>query len=181
MESKQDFIPASYLSLAHLTLLSDLLYECWSSSCSLQRVFGLAVAPLWHALWYEWEGAARTRGGAAATVGVMGLVGTDWLISHTHSPGNKSPEGAAVLEGCAFLCVRVCECETTRWWVGKELWEIQNPQIAEFGCHDPTPTPISCLNCLSMSWAPFHTTAAALVHIRWTHVGVHTVSVITGK
>lgn len=53
----------------------------------------------------------------------------------------------------------MCVCDSRSGWVHKGLWEIQNPQIAEFGRHDPTPTPISCLNCLSVSWAPFHSTA----------------------
>ncbi len=76
-------------------------------------------------------------------------------------PGDKGPGGVVGLDVCAFVCV----CDSRSGWVSKGLWEIQNPQIAEFGRHDPTPTPISCLNCLSMSWAPFHSTAvSSLVH-----------------
>lgn len=52
------------------------------------------------------EGAARIGGGAAETVGVTGVVGTDWLISHSHLQGIKD-RGVGKGFGRVCMCVRV--------------------------------------------------------------------------
>lgn len=51
-----------------------------------------------HRRWNQ-EGAVRIGGGADGTVAVMGVVGTDWLISHSHLLG---PGG---LDACLCVCV----------------------------------------------------------------------------
>lgn len=97
---------AASLSSAHLTLLADPLCECWSSArCSVFLVW-LSLHCGTH-----WEGAGGKElrgigGGAAETVGVTGVVGTDWLISHSHLQGIKD-RGVGKGFGRVCMCVRV--------------------------------------------------------------------------
>lgn len=98
---------AASLSSAHLTLLADPLCECWSSArCSVFLVWlSLRCDTHWEG---AGEGAARIGGGAAETVGVTGVVGTDWLISHSHLQGMEDREaggGRGLLDVCACVCV----------------------------------------------------------------------------
>lgn len=97
--------------------------------------------------------------------------GGDWnrLVDITLSPPVDKGPGKCGGYGYVCVCANVCLTAGAAV-VSKGLWEIKkkkkkNPQIVEFGCHDPTPTPISCLNCLSVSRAPFHSTAlSSFVH-----------------
>lgn len=101
---------AASLSSAHLTLLADPLCECWSSArCSVFLVW-LSLHCGTH-----WEGAGGKElrgigGGAAETVGVTGVVGTDWLISHSHLQGIKD-RGVGKGFGRVCMCVRVWQQE----------------------------------------------------------------------
>lgn len=84
---EQDFMSRSS---AHLTLRYDPLCECWSSAhCS---VFWCGCRSTVAHTGYEQEGAVRIGGGAGETVGVTGVGGTDWLISHSHLQGIKDRE-----------------------------------------------------------------------------------------
>ena len=155
------------LHVCCVSLLGSLNPSRWPSlrvlvQRSLQCVFGVAVAPLWHTLGRSGGRSCEDRGWCCWDCWGYGG-GWNRLVDITLSPPGDGGPGGGGGGGVCWTCVRVFVCDSRNGRVSKGLWEIQNPQIAEFGCHDPPPTPISCLNCLSMGWAPFHSTAVSPV------------------
>lgn len=117
---------------SHLTRLADPLRERRSSGC---------CSPAAHA-GLDRE-AARLGSGAGETAGVTRVMGADWLISRPHPLGGKGSAGMRWVQKRAFD-------GRSGWPSQGERWEIIK-KTTEFGRRDLMPTPISCLDCLSMS------------------------------
>lgn len=90
----------------------------------------------------------RLGGGAGETARVTGVMGTDWLISQPHPLGGKGSAGTPWVQTCVF--------DGRSSWVKQGWWEIIKKKQTkkpptEFGRRDIMLTPISCLDCLSLS------------------------------
>lgn len=175
------------LHVCRLSLLGSLNPSRWPSlrvlvQCSLQCVFGVAVAPLWHTLGRSWgEGAARNRGWCCWDCWGYGG-GWNRLVDITLSPpGDKGPGGG---EG-VWTCVHVCACVTAGagGWV-RDCGKYKILRLLSLDAMTPRrpPFPVS----IASAWAGLHFTALLfllLPTIMWTQVGVHTadVSIIRSK
>lgn len=165
------------LLLAHLTLLPDPFCECRSSTECV-----LVWPSLRRGTHQRGEGAARFGGGAAVTVEVMGVVGTDWLISHSHPWGMKDQEAQWVWTVCAIMCV--CVTAGTGGRV-KDCGKYKILRLLSLDAMTPhrPPFPVS----IASAWAGLHFTAPLLLllsTIMWTHVGLHaadTSSIVMSK
>ena len=176
------------LHVCCVSLLGSLNPSRWPSlrvlvQRSLQCVFGVAVAPLWHTLGRSGGRSCEDRGWCCWDCWGYGG-GWNRLVDITLSPpGDGGPGGGGGEGFVGRVCVCLCVTAGMGGWV-RDCGKYKILRLLSLDAMTPhrPPFPVS----IASAWAGLHFTALLfppLPTIMWTHVGVHTadVSIIRSK